>query len=99
MIHTRHKAVECEVCAAQQEADTVGAMPTAGHEAGGEPELRIVSGGESLDIFETMQRFRTDGSCEQLIKRALEKFADTETPQPAGEPSDEDVEKEKHDVG
>lgn len=36
-----------------------------------EQGLRIVSGGESLDVFEIMCRFRTDGSCEHLIKEAL----------------------------
>lgn len=36
---------------------------------------QIVSGGESMDVFEIMQRFRTDGSCEHLIKEALEHLA------------------------
>jgi hypothetical protein len=31
-IHTKHSAADCEVCAAQQEADAIGAIPTAGHE-------------------------------------------------------------------
>lgn len=30
-IHTKHSGRDCEVCAAQQEADAVGAIPTAGH--------------------------------------------------------------------
>src|SRR5262245_51765432 len=35
----------------------------------------ITSGGERLSIFDIMQRFRTDGSCEHVIKQALEKLA------------------------
>lgn len=31
-IHTSHSAGDCEVCAAQQEADAVGTIPTVGHE-------------------------------------------------------------------
>lgn len=31
MIHTKHNPAHCEVCAAQQEADALGAIPTAGH--------------------------------------------------------------------
>lgn len=31
MIYTKHPIDQCEVCAAQVEADEVGAMPTAGH--------------------------------------------------------------------
>lgn len=51
---------------------------------GGEPGLpSIVSGGESLDIFEIMQRFRTDGSCEHLIKEALESLARTRASAPS----------------
>jgi hypothetical protein len=37
-IHTKHSARDCEVCAAQQEADAVGAIPTAGHSSTGEQE-------------------------------------------------------------
>lgn len=51
-----------------------------------ETELpHIVSGGESLDIFEIMQRFRTDGSCEHLIKEALENLANTRVPVAVGD--------------
>lgn len=31
-IHTTHSAEDCETCAAQQEAEAVGATPTAGHQ-------------------------------------------------------------------
>lgn len=31
-IHTKHSAADCEVCAAQQEADAIDAIPTAGHQ-------------------------------------------------------------------
>lgn len=30
-IHTKHSPADCEVCAAQQEADAIGAIPTGGH--------------------------------------------------------------------
>src|ERR1041385_316601 len=37
-IHTKHSAADCEVCAAQQEADAVGAIPTAGHNPDPQPQ-------------------------------------------------------------
>lgn len=37
MIHTRHPISECEVCAAQVEADEVGAIPTMGHDTDAPP--------------------------------------------------------------
>lgn len=40
----------------------------------------IVDGGEELTIFEIMQRYRSDGSCETLIKRALALLANEATP-------------------
>ena len=43
-----------------------------------EPEvykLKIRSGGEDLCIFEIMQAFRTDGSCEHLVQDALVSYA------------------------
>ena len=38
-IYTKHSAKDCEVCAAQQEADAVGAIPTAGHAHTSRPVL------------------------------------------------------------
>lgn len=38
-------------------------------------ELTIPSGGEDLSIFEILQRFRTDGSCEHIIQQALTQLA------------------------
>lgn len=35
----------------------------------------IQSGGESMDIYEVMGRFRMDGSCEHIIIEALTAFA------------------------
>ena len=32
-MHTKHNTSDCEVCAAQQEADALGAIPTAGHQS------------------------------------------------------------------
>lgn len=40
----------------------------------------IVDGGEELTIFEIMQRYRSDGSCETLIRRALALLANNATP-------------------
>src|ERR1041385_2126206 len=37
-IHTKHSPADCEVCAAQQEADAVGAVPTAGHSSHPQPQ-------------------------------------------------------------
>lgn len=40
-----------------------------------EREATIKTGGESLSIFEVMQRYRNDGSCERVIQEALQMFA------------------------
>lgn len=40
----------------------------------------LLLGGEILDIFEIMQRFRNDGSCEYVIEAALKLYARTPSP-------------------
>ena len=47
-IHTKHSAKDCEVCAAQQEADAVGAIPTAGHH---EPPAQPQAAPESIWLW------------------------------------------------
>lgn len=39
-----------------------------------ERELTVTTGGESLSIFEIMQRYRNDGSCEHVIQDALQRL-------------------------
>lgn len=45
-----------------------------------EVEVTIASGGEELGIYEIMQRFRNDGSCEHIIIDALTRYAACATP-------------------
>lgn len=40
-----------------------------------EREPTITTGGESLSIFEIMQRYRNDGSCEHVIEDALRRLS------------------------
>lgn len=40
-----------------------------------ERDATITTGGESLSIFEIMQRYRNDGSCEHVIRDALRRFS------------------------
>lgn len=40
-----------------------------------EREQTIKTGGESLSIFEVMQRYRNDGSCEHVIEDALRRLS------------------------
>lgn len=45
-----------------------------------EIDLEIRSGGETLSVFEIMQRFRCAGSCEYLVKDALVRLARAQRP-------------------
>lgn len=57
----------CEKCDSAQET-----RPTASER---EIDLPIRSCGEDTSVFEIMQRYRNDGSCESLIRTALVSFA------------------------
>lgn len=66
-IHTQHSAGDCEVCAAQQEADAVGAIPTAGHE-----RTKIEALAKQIAIAIRIGEQRTNQTAELLIAFAEE---------------------------
>lgn len=69
-MHTKHSAGDCEVCAAQQDADAVGAIPTAGH-SGNEHVERLAS-----KLAFLIYHHDSDLVSQDNIRRALIEFAE-----------------------
>jgi hypothetical protein len=81
MIHTRHPINECDVCAAQVEADEIGAIPPAGHSTPNTPildddavvEIEFVNKGYRTDWRYPNQRARINTLCRdwQTLRREI----------------------------